>query len=220
MLVAAVWPDRGLDEPSDTDLATWDAAVTAMEAFQPRTAIEAMLAAQAIAAHHAIMHCHARCLLAETAEATAIRLRGNAVGLTHAMDTTLRMLERLKGQPVPPPLPQVPVAVDAVLDLELAREQRRAAEAVARAEAPEADAPAEPMRPAIVVPRLEPLPDEERARHRAEVEAYVQALDAQWDRERGGTPQEWYAREREAARLKEAAEERARAERGDSPEGV
>ncbi len=219
MLVAAIRPDSELDEPSETDLTTWDAALTAMEAFQPRTAIEAMLAAQAIAAHHAIMECHARCLLPETAETTAIRLRSNAVSLTHAMDTTLRMLERRQARPVPPPLPEVPAAVDAVLDLELERAKRRAAAAAARAEAAEADAPDEPMRPAIVIPPLEPVPDEERARRRAEVEAYTQALNDQWDRERGGTPQEWYARQREEARLIEEAQERARAERGEAKPG-
>lgn len=222
MLVAAVSPDSGLEEPSEAELTVWDSALTAMEAFQPRTAIEAMLAAQAIAAHHAIMECHARCMHAETTEATAVRLRSNAAGLTRAMDTTMRMLERVKARPVPPPLPEVPAAVDAVLDLELEREKRRASAAAARALDPEAtaEAPAEPMRPAIVIPRLVPVPDEERAALSAEIEAYTQALNDQWDRERSGTPREWYARQREEAKRIEEAEKRARAEPGPGTEGA
>jgi hypothetical protein len=219
-----------------------------MEAFQPRTAIEAMLAAQAIATHHAIMECYFRAMQRDIPEELAIRVRANAVGLTRAMDVNLRMLGRLQDKPVPPPLPEVPVAVDAVLDLELERARRRARAAAERAVGgggdavgapPDGAAPAdgekvaaaavpaappdgataieaageaaEPMRPAIVLPRLEPHPPLDKSIMEARIAALHKEINERLDRERGGTPQEWYARQREAVRLKEAAAAAARA---------
>jgi hypothetical protein len=241
MLFAALYREDP-EDPTDHDLTKWGAALTSLEAFQPRTPIEAMLAAQTIATHHAIMECYARCMEPGAQEPICIKLRGNAASLTRSMEIDLRMLTRLQDKPVPPPLPDVPVAVDAVLDAGLAELKRQAgadepdADAPAQrawdpagatagldpAAQPDADRPAgwasdaraaQGMRPAIVVPQLQPHPPVDKVLMEARIAALHQEINERLDRQSLGTPQEWYAREREEVRLRDEAAARARAER-------
>jgi hypothetical protein len=168
----------------------WSGALTLLEAFQPRTPVEAMLSAQIIACHHAIMECYHRAMKRDTPEEMGVRIRANAASLTRGMDTLLRTLERRQAQPLPPPLPDVPKSVDALLD------DRNL------------DAPAGETRPAVVVPVLVPKPPVDRAFIQNEVAAVHAEINARLDRERGGTPQEWYIRQREEVRARKEAEAR------------
>jgi hypothetical protein len=202
-LIATLYQDDPL-EPSEHDLIRWQAALTLLEAFQPRTAIEAMLAAQAVAAHNSIMECHHRAMRGELPETVAARVRTNAVALIRGMEVILKILEQRQAKPLPPPLPPVPQPEGADAPTRWEDPMHRE-EVIAAAEAmASGEAPPRPMRPAVVVPSLHqstPMDKEFQERTLAMVHA---ALNEQLDRERGGTPQEWYARQREEVRQREA----------------
>jgi hypothetical protein len=93
-------------------------------AMRPRNPTEGMLAAETIAAHHAIMNCYRVALQTETDPAEAARARSSAATLSRVRLATLRVLQ---GPPAPPPA-------------------RSPARPPRRAEAP---APAEPAPPPI-----------------------------------------------------------------------
>ena len=77
-----------------------EAAAALLEAFHPQTPIQAMLAAQAIALHHAAMDCFGRAMEAEPEDhATATRMQRNAASLTRAFTATLRTLQRCQALP-------------------------------------------------------------------------------------------------------------------------
>ncbi len=85
---------------TDEECATrWQAAYDALMSFTPSEPTEAMLAAQAVAAHSAAMECLRRAMLHHQGEATRIRLRHNAVSMMRAFSTALRTLERHRGWP-------------------------------------------------------------------------------------------------------------------------
>ncbi|HEX5328494.1 MAG TPA: hypothetical protein VFW75_17700 [Acetobacteraceae bacterium] len=69
------------------------AARLALEAMHPAEPLAAMLAAQAIAAHHAIMDGFRRAMQPELPPAVAARLRANATSLARMMQVTLRTLQ-------------------------------------------------------------------------------------------------------------------------------
>jgi hypothetical protein len=71
----------------------WQASYEALMAFAPGEPIEAMLAAQAIAAHTAVLECLRRAMIAFTPEATCARLRANAVSLMRGGLAIMRHLE-------------------------------------------------------------------------------------------------------------------------------
>jgi hypothetical protein len=226
------------DEPSEHDLCRWSGGLTLLEAFQPRTPVEAMLAAQIIAAHHGIMECHYRAMRLDHEEALAVKLRANVVGLTRAQDINMRALERRQAKPVPPPLPDVSVALDWALDAEAEGPSRETAEAAmpgasqapnpsSPGSGPAVQAPAQgkpptgqalqtnqlppATRPAIVIPQLEPKPPIDKTFIERRVAEMEKEFNERMDRERGGTPQEWYARQREEVRQRKEAEAAAKA---------
>jgi hypothetical protein len=201
-LIATLYADNR-EEPSEHDLIRWQATLTLLEAFQPRTPVEVMLAAQAIAAHNAIMECHHRAMHDELPEAVAAKVRNNAVALIRGMEVLLKALERRQSRPLPPPLPPVPQPEGAEPPPRW-EEPMQPEEVIAAAEGlARGEAPSRPMRPAVVVPALHqsaPVDKEFQERTLAMVHA---ALNEHLDRERGGTPQEWYARQREEVRQRE-----------------
>jgi hypothetical protein len=77
-----------------------EAAAALLEAFHPQTPLQAMLAFQAIALHHAAMDCFARAMEAEPEDhATAARMQRNAASLTRAFTATLRTIQRCQALP-------------------------------------------------------------------------------------------------------------------------
>ena len=77
------------------------AAVTELDSFRPRTHMEAMLAVQAIACHHAAMDCFKRACLPDVPDDVAMRLRKTAVAMMRAMENAAKAIDRLKAKPVP-----------------------------------------------------------------------------------------------------------------------
>ncbi|MGE0418761.1 MAG: hypothetical protein AB7O80_18310 [Acetobacteraceae bacterium] len=89
-----------VDDVTMTDeerLTRWQSAHDALLSFVPAEPTEAMLAAQAIAAHVTAMECLRRAMLHQQAEKVRIRLRDNAVAMMRAFAVALRSLERHRG---------------------------------------------------------------------------------------------------------------------------
>ncbi len=83
--------------PEDTDqlcATRRQAARLALLALQPQNAFQAMLAAQAIAAHHAVMDNLKRAAQPDLAPAMAARLRANAASVARMMQATVRCLQK------------------------------------------------------------------------------------------------------------------------------
>ena len=78
-----------------------DIARLLFEAFAPRDAIEAMLAARAVAMHHATMDSLVRAAAPGTSDEKAIRLTASATAASRAFDAALRTLEKRRAQPSP-----------------------------------------------------------------------------------------------------------------------
>jgi hypothetical protein len=72
----------------------WEAARTLLVAMRPRDPVEAVLAARAVAVHHASMDMYARAALPGTSDEAAIRLRSGAIAASHAFDAALLALEK------------------------------------------------------------------------------------------------------------------------------
>jgi hypothetical protein len=110
-------------------------ACTLYAAMRPRDAVEAALAARAVAAHHAAMDMYARAGQPGTANDAVIRLRAGAIAASRSFDATLRVLQLRQAQPLDAQVnvPPVSPAHSAVVLM-------RAEEATPPAEAP-ADKP-------------------------------------------------------------------------------
>ncbi len=83
--------------PDDTDqrrAARREIARLALLALQPKDAFQAMLAAQAVAAHHAVMDNLRRAAQPDLAPAMAARLRANAASVARMMQATVRALQK------------------------------------------------------------------------------------------------------------------------------
>jgi hypothetical protein len=83
--------------PDDTDhtrAAHRETARLALLALQPQNAFQAMLAAQAIAAHHAVMDNLRRAAQPDLAPSMAARLRANAASVARVMQATIRSLQK------------------------------------------------------------------------------------------------------------------------------
>ncbi len=76
-----------------------EAARAALLSLRPRDPIEAGLAAQAIAAHHAAMACFRAAARPETPDAIVLRCQGRAVAFSHLFASALRRLQVLQAQP-------------------------------------------------------------------------------------------------------------------------
>jgi hypothetical protein len=76
-----------------------EAAAALLDSFCPETPIQAMLAAQAIALHHAAMDCFGRAMETEAEDGPTItRLQRNGASLTRAFTATLRTLQRCQAE--------------------------------------------------------------------------------------------------------------------------
>jgi hypothetical protein len=69
-----------------------------MRAFWPKDEVEAMLAAQATAAHHAAMHCFMLAMLPNQAADFATRYRRDACSLSRCMSDMGDALARKRGR--------------------------------------------------------------------------------------------------------------------------
>jgi hypothetical protein len=74
------------------------ALVDAIAAFQPRDAVEGMLASLAVAQHSMAMECLRRAMLPGQPHEAASRLRQDAVRSTRAMVETAEAIERRRGK--------------------------------------------------------------------------------------------------------------------------
>ena len=84
----------GADDTDRARAARRHAARLALLALRPADPFQAMLAAQAIAAHYAIMDAFRRAMQPDLAPAMAARLRANAATLARMMQATLRTLRQ------------------------------------------------------------------------------------------------------------------------------
>lgn len=75
----------------------WAAAQEALMSFVPSEPVEAMYAAQAVAAHTAAMECLRKAMEHWQSETTRIRLRSNATSLMRSFNAIMRALERHRG---------------------------------------------------------------------------------------------------------------------------
>ncbi len=92
----------GKDDDTDACAARRDIARILFEALKPRDALEAVLAARAVAAHHAAMDGYARAAQPGTSDEKAIRLRNSAIAASRSFDAVLRALEKLRKEPPQP----------------------------------------------------------------------------------------------------------------------
>jgi len=86
-------------------------------AFKPRDAMEAMLAARAVAAHLATLDAYVRAAQPGVSDEKATRLRANAIAASRSFDVVLRTLEKLRKpsvQPLASPAKPVNSGKDAV----------------------------------------------------------------------------------------------------------
>ena len=74
------------------------AAYAALTAFKPQDEIEGMLAAQAVALHHASMEALRRSIISEQGPETASKLRRDATNLARGMTDMLAALAKHRGQ--------------------------------------------------------------------------------------------------------------------------
>jgi hypothetical protein len=74
------------------------AAMDAISAFQPRDAVEGMLASLAVAHHNMAMECLTRAMLPERPAEAASRLRQDAVRSTRAMAEMAEAIDRRRGK--------------------------------------------------------------------------------------------------------------------------
>ena len=96
-VLACVQPHLG-PASEDAVAAPVMAAMAALHAFQPRDAVEGMIAAQAVAAHHAAMEClRLACEPAQSPE-VASRLRRDAAAMSRIFGELLSALDRRRGK--------------------------------------------------------------------------------------------------------------------------
>jgi hypothetical protein len=95
-MVKTGWFPTGM---SDEDRATkLFVAVTGLQAFRPNDEVEAMLCAQAMAAHHASMECSRRAMLPDQPFEAAQGLRKAAANASHTFIELLAALDRRRGK--------------------------------------------------------------------------------------------------------------------------
>lgn len=73
-------------------------AGTALAAFKPKDAVEAMIASQAVALHFAAMECAKRAMLPQQSAEVTSRLRKDTANLSRAMVDMTEALERRRGK--------------------------------------------------------------------------------------------------------------------------
>jgi hypothetical protein len=98
--LAKMVPGKGDD--AATHSTRRDLARVLFDAFEPRNAIEAVLAARAVAAHHASMDAYTRAAEPDISDEKCIRLRNSAIAVSRSFDAALRTLEKLRKEPSQP----------------------------------------------------------------------------------------------------------------------
>ena len=90
----------GTNPPDDMRDALYNAAMAAMREFEPRDAIEGMMAAQAVGLHSGAMECLRRAMIPEQPGEASAHLRKQAVNMTRAFLEVLAALDRKRGRGV------------------------------------------------------------------------------------------------------------------------
>jgi hypothetical protein len=91
-----LWTPAYLTDEQRQDRA--GAALSAVRAFNPRDEVEGMMAAQAVALHHAAMECARRAMLPEQPSDAADRLRRQAANMSRAMVDMAEAIDRRRGK--------------------------------------------------------------------------------------------------------------------------
>lgn len=74
------------------------AALSALRGFKPRDEVEGMMAAQAVALHHAAMECMRRAMIPEQSAEVAARMRRDGANLMRAMVDMAEAIDRRRGK--------------------------------------------------------------------------------------------------------------------------
>jgi hypothetical protein len=93
-ILSATLDTLPVDPNPEVARAQREAATAALAALRPRDAVEAMFAAQAVAAHYAAMECFGRAAQPEVSDQVGMRLLGTAVALSRLAADQVRALER------------------------------------------------------------------------------------------------------------------------------
>jgi hypothetical protein len=89
----------GANDTEQTRAIRRNAARLALLALKPTDAFQAMLAAQAVAAHYAVMDAYRLAAQPDLAPAMTARMRSNAATLSRTMQATLRTLHKHQAPP-------------------------------------------------------------------------------------------------------------------------
>jgi hypothetical protein len=92
-LLACLQPHLGPDQASSSEAQTLS-AIAALRAFEPRDAIEGMIAAQAVGAHHTAMECLRRACQPGESPEVASRLHRDAAAMSRSFADLVTTLER------------------------------------------------------------------------------------------------------------------------------
>jgi hypothetical protein len=94
--LAALWCPASLPEQAQEDRRL--AAIQGLMALQPQDAIEGLIAAQAVAMHHASMECFRGAMLPDQPVEVATRLRKDGANLARGMVEMVEALARKRGK--------------------------------------------------------------------------------------------------------------------------
>lgn len=93
---SALWFPEGT--PPEQIVAATAAALSAVQGFAPRDPVEGMMAAQAVALHHAAMECFRRAMIPGQSFEVADRLRRQGANLSRAMVDMAEGIDRRRGK--------------------------------------------------------------------------------------------------------------------------
>ena len=93
---SALWFPEGT--PPEEIVAATAAALSAVQGFAPRDPVEGMMAAQAVALHHAAMECFRRAMIPAQPFEVADRLRRQGANLSRAMAEMAEAIDRRRGK--------------------------------------------------------------------------------------------------------------------------
>ncbi len=93
---STLWFPEGT--PPEQIVAATAAALSAVQGFAPRDPVEGMMAAQAVALHHAAMECFRRAMIPGQSFEVADRLRRQGANLSRAMADMAEGIDRRRGK--------------------------------------------------------------------------------------------------------------------------
>jgi len=91
-----LWLPSGADDRGSVEVI--GAALAAVRGFNPRDEVEGMMAAQAVALHHAAMECFRRAMLPGQSPDAADKLRRQGANLSRAMVDMAEAIDRRRGK--------------------------------------------------------------------------------------------------------------------------